>query len=861
MLRLLLILLIAIPASAQSREEDRAYRLAADTLRNEQYAWAADYFRQFLNEYPQSSLAAEARFGLARALEMQGDTEAIAVYREYLRLHAGSEREPDIRYGIAKAFYNAGSWQEARAEFNDFVRRFPNHSSAPLALYYEGQTLLKTGRPELAVPLFQAAEKSGSPSLKGEAAYAVAAAYFQAGDHDRAAEILSVVGTKYAGTSVAARAEGLSADILFRQGRFGEARSRYTRALNAELPYSDELLFWRGWSAIRAGDTAAGVADLISVAEKYPSSRRASEALRNAADLARSAGDTLTAIRALEHRSADPAAILERGRIRLGSGDLAGAQRDFLEVLTLADDNAEAEFLLGIVAVRSKDFPAAESFFRSAEEKSRGTPLEEEILFARLDLIRESGKIGEYAELVARLERSRSSSLPRVLFAGAMMYDDAGRMDEAVREYSKIIRQYSAAPEALDAHYRLGELHYRAARYAASESSFIAFIRRAQGDDRVDDAWYWIGLSRYQTGKLKDAGAAFEQAARTPGSNMRLPAIVRSGDVAFGLKNYQEAIEAYERIIADPGVDSETLFDALFNRAEALRSLGRLDEAVKAFRDIYFRGGASREQALFAAAGAFADAGRETAAIDIYEECAARFETPSRREEALLRAGILRAGLGQPREALMNFENVTKFGGAHAAEAFFRIGTIRETRADSAAARAAFQAAAESHPNSLYGRRAMVRAAMFESDPTAMLQRVIAAGAGDLPADEARAKLGVVAFRGGFHDSAIAYLKAALNGLSDGDALAEAKLALASAYLAKKMNAPARAQAQYVYRSPLYVASARRAEAGLILAEILAAMNQKAEAHKVLVEVADMYPDFSARARQLIESRNLGGTQ
>ncbi len=865
-------LILVSPATAQvNREAEREIRFAQSTLANDMPSSAVDLFRTFLENYPDGPFLAEARFGYARALELAEDSAAIEAYRDFLKNHPADANIPDARYGLARALYGAGIWPEARAAFSDFKERSPIHGLATSAGYYEGLSLVKMQRPLEAIPLFKAVVDSAADPLKGEASFSLAAAYYQGGQVDNAAEALSAVARSHAGSAPGYKAEGLLGDIFYRQGRFAEARKRYSKALEGNLAYADELMFWKAWSAVKSADTQVGLAELIQLAEKYPRSRRAVEAVRQAAVFSDLAGDTTLALKAYRTQidlapSPDIAAEarLERGRIYYRLLMHGEAATELSELLKLnASLQAEAEYLLGLIEIAAKRYPDALVYLKSAKQKSMNTPLEEDILIATLDLFRQSNNLGEYKRLLKELEERKSPALARIIRGGAELMEATGDMEGAAREYARVVDRFPSSPDALDAQFRVGMVRYQQARFFDAETSFAKFVvmtknRRVMDHPLIDDAWYWIGFSRYQTDRMLNAIEAFGEAARMNGDK-KILALFRGGNAAFSLKRYEDAIEAYEEVIDASETDKTTQLDAMFNRAEALRSLGRIPEAKKAFHEIWEKGGSDYEQALLSEAALLEDAGQFREAAEAYEAASSRFQAPSRSEEALLKAAIIRTKIGDKAGALLNFEKVTLIQGALAAEALHKIGSIKLEAGDTPGARAAFANGADSYPASLFGRRSILAHALMEpaADSTIpRLESLIAAAPGDVASAEAHLRLGTLNRALGARDTAISHLKSALDNLSDGDNLAEAKITLAEIYFEKKLLSMGRSQAQYIFRSELYRESPFRGRAGLILGRVLLQLGsrEKTEALKVLKEVADKYPQEADKARDILKS-------
>jgi TolA-binding protein len=880
-----------LPASAQSggREAERELNFADQMLSNQppMARSAADAYRVFIEKYPAHAGAGNARYGYARSLEILGDTAAADAYRAFLKSHAAHPKAADSRYRLALVLYSAGRWSEALAAFNDFRQRHPENPAALTARYYEGLCLVKTSRPLEATALFESVAAEATMPLKAEASFSAAASHYQAGNPNVAAEALSSVSRSYPGTEAAAKAEALMGDILYRQAQFVEAARHYRHALaSGQLTYADEVQFWLAWSQIKAGDTTAGAAALLILEEKYPSSRRATDALRQAGQLYAGIGESTTALRALDRLIAsDRASEDARAEARYTAGLIAfqttqtdRAKAYLLEVLK-ADRvmQAEAEFLLGQIEFSAGSYPQADAYLQSSLKRNPDPDLEERIIIMRLNVLRASGNLPAYERLLQRLEQQRSPAVARILFGGAEMKEQAGDQDGAAADYRKLLARFGQAPEAREAFYRLGWIAYENASYAEAETWFTKFIAAAEPPAQaqptgptlpvhplLDDAWYWVGFARYQLDRMESSIDAFQRAAKIPGADQRTAALFRAGNAAYNLRRYDDAIRSFEDVIAAPDAAPTLKLDAIFNRAESLRSLGRSDEARAAYLEAFEKGGSDFEQALLNSAAIWEDQGKTAEAAAAYEAVSPRLGSTGRREEALMKAGTAHVKLGATGNALACFDSIAAMGGPMAPDALLRSADIRLRAGDTASALKDLFAAGDTWASTLYGRRAQLRLALLGDSPAraeVVYKALIQTSPEDGAAAEARLRLGILALNRGLGDTATAILLEALDYLDDGELLAEAKVALARIYLDARKPTLARQQAEYVFRSPLYSRSSYRSRAGIRLGQALARSNQSADALKVLKEVADRYPEAAEEAGKVIRDENLERTE
>ena len=131
----------AVPAAAnpiadspdQGRKAKADYNQAYQLLVNKP-AEAAPLFRNFLANYPQHELAANAQYWLAEALYAQKDFEgASQEFMKVLKQYKDSPKSSGAALKLGYSFYELQHWEYARRTLEDTVRFFPETSSAKLA--------------------------------------------------------------------------------------------------------------------------------------------------------------------------------------------------------------------------------------------------------------------------------------------------------------------------------------------------------------------------------------------------------------------------------------------------------------------------------------------------------------------------------------------------------------------------------------------------------------------------------------------------------------------------------------------------------------------------------------------------------
>jgi outer membrane protein assembly factor BamD len=112
-------------------------------LKDENWIASREYFRQIVDNYPQSPLRPEAKLGVGDSFLGEGTTEALVLaaneYREFLTFYPTNARADYAQYKLAMSHYkqmraperDQSETKEAIKEFEVFFQRYPNSPLMP----------------------------------------------------------------------------------------------------------------------------------------------------------------------------------------------------------------------------------------------------------------------------------------------------------------------------------------------------------------------------------------------------------------------------------------------------------------------------------------------------------------------------------------------------------------------------------------------------------------------------------------------------------------------------------------------------------------------------------------------------------
>ena len=126
---------------------DNSLLLAGEQLSDLQQPAAARALFQKVEElYPQSTLRPQVELALARTYEQEGSwPQAIAIYDRWVKQYATDKSLPQVEYALAWANFQAGHGAKAFLLFTNFIAQFPTNALAPVAQWWLGDYYFNTG--------------------------------------------------------------------------------------------------------------------------------------------------------------------------------------------------------------------------------------------------------------------------------------------------------------------------------------------------------------------------------------------------------------------------------------------------------------------------------------------------------------------------------------------------------------------------------------------------------------------------------------------------------------------------------------------------------------------------------------------
>ncbi len=133
--------------------------------------------------------------------------------------------------------------------------------------------------------------------------------------------------------------------------------------------------------------------------------------------------------------------------------------------------------------------------------------------------------------------------------------------------------------------YRAGTCELNLKKWPEGQKCFEALARDFPRFDQLQDARYGLAVALQNQGKLAEARGIYQEVVKATEGEAAAKARFMLGEIAFGERKYEEAIEHYVMVTAGyPYPNWQAL--AQFEIGRCFLSLGKRQKAVDAFRTV-----------------------------------------------------------------------------------------------------------------------------------------------------------------------------------------------------------------------------------------------------------------------------------
>ncbi|MCC6488928.1 MAG: tetratricopeptide repeat protein, partial [Candidatus Hydrogenedentes bacterium] len=466
-------LLADFPGSTYA--ERAAYGYAWALFHAGSFAESREAAGSFVKEHPESASIPGLKYLMANCLQQQKEYDkAEEAYRNLIEAHPDSAFAPRAQYKIAWTRYLRGDLEGAKNEVSRFLETYKDASLVGDAAFLRGTILASEDNWADAYEEFRlVAEKYVDSEFAAEALYKMGEALVQLGRIDEAGTVFTAFATQYPDNPLASEAILRLGDAKFYGAKFRDAIAEYQRILDsAPDPAKEENALYRmAYAYFNIQDYKSCAETFQRLLEKYPQTPHRAEAFLRIGDYQVGDGnDPVHAIEAFQNAFDTGPKGPFAGRALRGlaiarhkTNDLDGAAEAFFRVMEEFPDvklNEQAYAWLGDYTFQQENWNRSAQALDALLKAFPDYPNPERVHLAIAECSERAGKREEAIKLYQKVVDAapQSSAAQDALFKMAGLYEAGKDVDKAMALYEQAANT-NTGETAAKARFRIGELH------------------------------------------------------------------------------------------------------------------------------------------------------------------------------------------------------------------------------------------------------------------------------------------------------------------------------------------------------------------------------------------------------------------
>lgn len=496
--------------------DDVEYKLGWCAMNLNDPVEAMKRFTAVITKYPESPLVPEAVYMAGRAAEDGDDmTGARKHYESCVSNHAGTEYARRSDLALVLMDLDAKKYEAALTRVEAFIKKTPEGPLAAYAYVYRGEALSESGRFDEALASYGNIKGEKSEGSGADAAYGLAWVYRKTGKHGNAAEIFFKVAAMRSSKSQDAEFWGCRS--LEDAGRSPEAAQHYEKfiAVHGASARADEAAYRQALCMFKA----KRLDDAHKLYKSFLRDREKSDFTANALyDLA----------------------WLYKEKRNMSA--MAQNLKRILEKFPESDLVSDVKFRLGEIAYDNEDYDGAASYYEGA-------------------LVRGDVSFGD-----------------KILYKLGWCYKRLSAPEKAIEAYSRIVEKFPQSELVDEAHYRVGKIFQKSAKYAEAIKEYGV----VGTGPFAEKALFQHAECLRAVVRQKEALAIYEKIlTRFPNTEFINQVNLGKGHCLRSLSAFKDAIESYQSVVR--ATDTVEAASALLGTGYSYYAVGSYKDAAKAF--------------------------------------------------------------------------------------------------------------------------------------------------------------------------------------------------------------------------------------------------------------------------------------
>ena len=470
-----------------------------------------------------------AKESLQKSLQFPIDPKSVALAKYWLADIANREGNYDRSIRLMEEFLT----------LSRNITDLPDESSVFTGNYIQGYNYLKKGKYSSALKYFQVA----ADGLKRNKSF---------------------ISNSTVKTKVLADATLRSGDTFFKRNKYNEALKYYNEAINGRYPGYDYAIYQKAIIEGLKGNTASKIASLTELANDFPNSPYADDALFQLG---------------LTYQEIDQ---LSKASIPLRKIVTKYSEKSDLVVPALLQ--------LGLINYNQGNKEAAISYYKQVFSHNPD-PADGNIAKNALEeiYVRDLGQPDKYYDFLETIPGYKSDNIDReqgTFLAAETKFED-GDYTRAIQGYNEYIRKYPKGVNLITAYYHRGECYTALEDYDAAERDYTEVINRGQSKyytKALEKAAIIAYHHSENYSKAYDLYSRMESAATT--EEARLNAQLGAMSSAFKIGNKQAVRSMASKLISNPAATQAHKSSANFYLGKLALEQGNYANAKTYFNQV-----------------------------------------------------------------------------------------------------------------------------------------------------------------------------------------------------------------------------------------------------------------------------------
>ncbi|MBU6121887.1 tetratricopeptide repeat protein [Hymenobacter siberiensis] len=594
----------------------------------------------FAARHPAHPQAAAAYFELGKFYFDQKNYEsAIRYFTKVAPDNLSNDQRAESDFKLGYSYFEQKDYEKARLLFdrNKQVQSQYKYASS----YYAGYLGYRAGdyaaaRADLGVAEQNDAYKPVVPAI-------ITQIYYKEGNYDGLIGYATKALQNTPPPQNSDEIQLLVGDAHYQKEQYKEAAEYYDKYAAVHQNRIEPALQYKiGYANYKMGDFKGAIANLKNVAVRRDSlGQNAAYHLGLSYVQANQKPQAVTAFEAARQGTFDKNiaenATLKLGQVQYEQGNLPeviNVLRDFRKKFPRSKNQPIVDDLLSNSFLSSTDYPQALTYLESIDDRSEKLDATyQRVAYSQAALLYNNGN---YAQALPLLDKSLKFPSDDGLRAAAQVL--RGEIFSVGQQYPDAITAYAAAarsvrrggvsPEEADfeqkARYGLGYAYYNTKQYDKARPQFAAFLNDTDAKP-ADPNYYDVTL--------------------------------RLGDTYYVSKNYQQALDLYDKVIKANAADKDY---AYYQKGRTLGLMGRREEATSTLAALLKTNPDSRyaEEAVFQQAQLAFEAGEYQPAVAGFSRLIEGRPNSPLMPQALQKRGVAYANLQQQDKAVVDFQQV-----------------------------------------------------------------------------------------------------------------------------------------------------------------------------------------------------------